>query len=176
MRTILILTFSLFLFVSATAQYNPLWIRHCRAIPKSSEDYSKLAELLDGKIKRQSADAEMDFLLGICLLGSNQNDKAADIFNQITNNSSAKASIKADALNYQQYLRKISSGQKMEIVVNYTNTMKAPDEKAPLRGRVYQGDQFVVTKEEGNWAYIINKENQGWILKSKDGSEIAKAI
>ena len=64
----------------------------------------------------------------------------------------------------------------IEVVVAYTNIRKGADDNAPLKGRIYKGDRFTILKEDGLWAYVINIENQGWVLTAKDSGEVMKKL
>ena len=157
------------------AQYNPLWIRHCRAIPKAKADYAELVPIIEDKISK-SSDAELKFLLGICQFGSGSVDDAIDSFDKVMNDPSAKADITNDAENFKKYLRNGGFTDQIEVAIAYTNIRKGPDQDAPLKGRIYKGDGFTVLKEQGEWAYVINIQNQGWVQTVKDGNEIMKNL
>lgn len=165
----------LFIGSSAIAQYNPLWIRHCRAIPKAKADYTELVPLIEDKIAK-NPDAELSFLLGICQFGSGSVDDAIDSFDEVMNDPSAKADVSNDAENFKKYLKNGGFTDQIQVATAYTNIRKGPDENAPLKGRIYQGDGFTILKEDGVWAYIINIQNQGWVLTTKNSSEIMKRL
>ncbi len=175
MRNTFLLFGLLFLGFSVMAQYNPLWIRHCRAIPKAKADYTELVPIIEDKIAK-SPDAELKFLLGICQFGAGSVDAAIDSFDEVMNDPTAKADVSNDAENFKKYLRNGGFTNQIEVAIAYTNIRKAPNEDAPLKGRIYQGDGFTILKEEGNWAYIINIQNQGWVLTAKNNSEIMKKL
>ncbi len=174
-RNTFLLVFSLFIGSSAMAQYNPLWIRHCRAIPKAKADYTELVPIIVDKIAK-SSDAELKFLLGICQFGAGSVNEAIDSFDEVMNDPSAKADVSNDAENFKKYLRNGGFTNQIEVAIDYTNIRKGPDENAPLKGRIYNGDGFTILKEEGNWAYVINIQNQGWVLTTKNTTEIMKKI
>ena len=175
MRTLVLLFLVALTTTSSLAQYNPLWIRHCRAIPKNKADYTELVPIVEDKVAR-SSDAELKFLLGICQFGSGSVDAAIDSFDDVMNDPSAKADVRNDAENFREYLKNGGFTDQIEVAAAYTNIRKGPDEDAPLKGRIYKGDRFTILNENGSWAYIINIQNQGWVLTTKNSTEIMKKL
>lgn len=165
----------MFLGTTAMAQYNPLWIRHCRAIPKSKADYQELIPVLEDKIAKKS-DPELYFLLGVCYAGNGEADEALDFFEEVLNDATAKADITNDSENFREFLDNGGFENQVEVMISYTNIRKGPDNEAPLKGRVYKGNRFTVLDKDGDWLYIINIENQGWVLSVKEGTELLKTI
>ncbi len=174
-RNIFLLLIILFIGSSAIAQYNPLWIRHCRAIPKAKADYTELVPIIEDKIAK-SYDPELKFLLGICQFGSGAVDVAMDSFDEVMNDPNAKADVSNDAENFKDYLKNRGFTDQIEVAVGYINIRKGADEDAPLKGRIYKGDRFTILAEEGSWLYVINIQNQGWVLATKNNAELMKKL
>jgi len=175
LRNTFLLLIILFIGSSAIAQYNPLWIRHCRAIPKSKADYTELVPIIEDKIAKRS-DPELKFLLGICQFGSGAVDIAIDSFDEVMNDPTAKADVNNDAENFKEYLKNGGFTDQIEVAAPYLNIRKGADDDAPLKGRIYKGDRFTILLEKGSWMYVINIQNQGWVLATKNNIELMKKL
>ncbi|MDA0197124.1 MAG: SH3 domain-containing protein [Bacteroidetes bacterium] len=164
---------------TSEAQYNPLWIKHCRDIPSKAEDYGRLADVLNGKNQGQAADSEMDLLVGICYMGSGNPDLAHQMFDKImssANSPGSRANVTNDAINFEKFLKNQNAVSKAEIVSEHLNLRRGPDKDAPLRGRAFHGETYSVLEQKGDWAYVINIKGQGWVLTVEDNSPNIKVI
>ncbi|MEQ9423106.1 MAG: SH3 domain-containing protein [Cyclobacteriaceae bacterium] len=160
---------------SSMAQYNPLWIKHCRNIPTTPESYKGFATTLESKVAMSPDDDELNFLLAVSYLGIDEKDRAKKIFDELAGAAGTKASIKVEAENYKKFMETNNPGQ-VKIAIKYLNLKKAPDDDAPLKGRVYQDAEFSVIEEQGDWLYIVNVGNQGWVSRGDDLNPNVKGI